>query len=604
VLIFVFINLIILGGLLLGISRLSNGSNLPVAPNTYPASDTPAEAGITPSPTAQIPTNQPTDSPTVQSTDTPSPDPITASPQPLPSLTLNQGLIILALDEGGNTHLFAYQPEEAGAGQPLPLTRLTYGPWDDITPAISPDGQSIAFSSNRNGYWDIYLLEINSGDITRLTDTLEYEAAPSWSPDNKWLTYEAYTNDNLEIWIQSTTAAEERIQLTNDPAADYSPAWSPDGLSLVWSSEQDGLRHLVQMELPPRGEANTNPSPAKQINLGSGDWPIWSTDGETILTILEAPNRVYLTAYRAHYPGLALPAVELPGPINGMTWGLVEAITPLQTIYQQAVQLSPTPLYVSGLTTPPGDNGERYQLSALVGVEAPHPYLHDMTDESFEALRTRIAVEAGWDFLSTLENAYVPLTSPLDPGMGNDWLYTGRAFAHNTLPIDASWLLITREDFGAETYWRVYVRPMYQDGSVGIPLHDPPWDFNARNNGNTTTYEQGGTQLKTIPPGYWIDFSARARVYGWERLPALTTWRAAYSGARFNEYVLPGGLDWQTAMLEIYPPEAMITPSPVVPPGRTLTPTPRGYVSPTPTFSPTPRPTLTPFQTATPIPGG
>jgi TolB protein len=570
-------------------------------------------------------------------------------------MTLNQGLIILALDEGENTHLFAYQPEETGAGQPLPLTRLTYGPWDDITPAISPDGQTVAFSSNRNSYWDIYLLDLNTGGITRLTDTLEYEAAPAWSPDNKWLVYEAYVKDNLEIKIQSVVSNEESIQLTNSPAADFSPVWSPDGRqiafvsnqsgedeiwladldkteeqrfqdlsqnpsskdthptwspdgkSLIWVGEQDGMRHLILLQLSPTGETNITPTAVNQQNIGSGDWPVWSTDGEIILTRLQAPNRVYLTAYRAHYPGLALPALQLPGPINGLSWGRVGSTSPLQVVYQQAAQLTPTPLYLPVLNSQSNDNGSRYQLSQLVGVEAPHPYLHDMTDESFSALRTRIATEAGWDFLSTLENAYVPLTSPLDPGMGNDWLYTGRAIALNTLPINADWLVVIREDFGSETYWRVYIRSLYQDGSAGIPLHDQPWDFSSRYSGDTTTYEQGGSKQATIPPGYWIDFTELAQSYGWERVPALTTWRASYPAARFNEFVFMEGLDWQTAMLELYPPETMITPSPVLPPTRTPTPTLRWYVSPTPTATPTPRPTFTPDNTTpitTPTPGG
>lgn len=561
------------------------------------------------------------------------------------TLSLNQGLIILALDEGGNTHLFAYQPADAGAEPPLPLTRLTYGPWDDIDPAISSDGQRVAFASNRNGYWDIYLLDLNSGEVTRLTDTLEYEGAPAWSPDNQWLAYEAYVNDNLEIEIRSLTNAQDSLQLTTDPAADFSPAWSPDGRriafvsnrsgedeiwmayldngdtqrfedvsqsptskeahpswspdgsALVWASDSEGMHNLIVQELPPGDVENYLENDLGRRNLGSGDWPIWSADGETILTILQAPNLTYLTAYRAHYTGLVLPAIQLPGEVRGLSWRDVTLNSPLQAIYQLAAQLSPTALYTPTLTTLPEDNGGRYQLLPLIGVQAPHSFLHDMVDESFEALRRRIASEAGWDFLASLENAYVPLTAPLEPGMGHDWLYTGRAIAVNPLPTNAGWLVVVRQDFGSETYWRIYLRALYQDGSAGVPLHDQPWDFNSRRNGDTNAYELGGAPQKDIPSGYWIDFTIRAAYYGWERLPALPTWRASYPAARFNEFVFTGGLDWQTAMLQLYPPEALITPTAVVPPTRTYTPTSRWYVSPTPTLTPSPRPTLTPDLT-------
>ncbi len=62
------------------------------------------------------------------------------------------GYWVLALSEGVDTHLFAFHP------QFLPLTRLTTGSWDDIHPAISPDGTMVAFASNRMGQWDLFLM--------------------------------------------------------------------------------------------------------------------------------------------------------------------------------------------------------------------------------------------------------------------------------------------------------------------------------------------------------------------------------------------------------------------------------------------------------------
>jgi len=635
------INLVVVGGLALAISRYFRSSNLFQPQN----SAIPTEVLITQTSTASpSSTITATDQPTLTSTSQPTftAKPATSSPQPISTLTLNQGLIVLALDEGANIHLFAYQPEETGAGQPLPLTRLTYGPWDDIEPAISPDGKTVAFASNRSGYWDIYQLDLGSGGITRLTDSLSYEGAPAWSPDNKWLVYETYTNDNLELQIQSVVSPDEMIRLTNNAAADFSPtwspggrqiafvsnqsgedeiwladldrsedqrflnisqnptgedthpAWSPDGTALAWVSEQDGVRNLLVEKFPADGVMDTAPIPSDRKNLGSGDWPVWSTDGQTILTILQTPNNFYLSAYPAYQPGLALPTMELPGTVYGLTWGSISLASSIQTIYEQAAQITPTPLYVPLLSTLPSENGGRYQLSPLSGVQAPFPNLHDLTDESFQALRAQIAKLTGWDFLASLDNAYVPLTSPLDPGMGNDWLYTGRAFTVNSLPLNAGWMAVIRENYGIETYWRIYIRSLYQDGSSGIPLHDQPWDFNARYGGDTTTYEQGGSEQISIPPGYWIDFTAQAHAFGWDRLPSLVTWRASVPAARFNEFVSSGGNDWRSAMLELFPPEAMITPTAVIPPTRTPTPTLRWYVSPTPTTSPTPRPTFTP----------
>jgi len=648
-------NLAILIGLVYVSTRVLQGSGQSWLASLGFASDTPSAVPTTTEiPATDTPTPKPSETPTTVPSATSTPVPASATPLPLSTLTLNQGLIVLALNEGGNTHLFAYQPQESGAGLPLPLTRLTSGPWDDITPVISPDGQTVAFTSSRSGYWDIYLLSLNNGDLTRLTDSLNYDAAPAWSPDNQWVVYETYLNDNLEIYIQSVADAQNVIRLTENQAADFSPvwspagrqiafvsdrsgendiwladldqaeekrfqnisvtpnsadahpAWSPDGTSIVWVGEQDGMHSLFVQDLSVSDDSGSPASNTSRTNLGSGDWPAWSPDGESILTVLEAPNRTYLTAYPTHYPGLVFPTLELPGPVNGISWGAVALSSSIQGVYQQAAEITPTALYIPSFTSVPDESSGRYQLIALYDVVAPNPYLHDATDESFQALRLQIGADSGWDILSSLENAYVPLTTPLEPGMGNDWLYTGRAFALDTSPMDSGWIAVVREDFGAETYWRVFIKALYQDGSAGIPLHDQPWNFEASSNGSTIAYEQGGQRMDSIPTGYWIDFTERAIAYGWQRQPALSNWTAFLPAALFNEFSYTEGLDWHSAMLQLYPPEAMVTPSPVIPPSRTPTATLRWYVSPTPTSTSTPRPTFTPYPvpTISVTPGG
>ncbi len=42
---------------------------------------------------------------------------------------------------------------------------------------------------------------------------------------------------------------------------------------------------------------------------------------------------------------------------------------------------------------------------------------------------------------------------------------------------NAGWMVAVREDFGAQTYWRLYLRAQLQDGSLGEPLHSQPWDL-------------------------------------------------------------------------------------------------------------------------------
>lgn len=554
--------------------------------------------------------------PTLTATPSPPPTALSASPPaPLATIAIKADMVLLSLAEGVHYHLFVYQP------QALSLTRLSDGPWDDIAPAISPDGQKVAFASNRSGYWDLYCLDLPSGIVNRLTDSLEYDGAPSWSPDGLWLVHETYVEDNLELIVRPAAGDQPSIRLSEDAAADFSPVWSPfPGRKIAFVSNRSGENDIwiADLDQPPEGRfTNVSRSgAAKEMHpawspdgrwlawavvedgfhnlyvwdgknpqepprpVGSGDWPAWSGDGSQLLTVLLTPNRTYLSAYALDAPGLTLPPLALPGAVGGLAWGDIALPWPLPYPYKAAAQQTPPPLWLPAITPVADVPAGRLQVVALDDVEAPYALMHDMVDEAFRALRAELTVKIGWDFLGSLENAFVPLTTLLNPGMVEDWLYTGRAFAFNTVPVNAGWVVIVREDFGADTYWRVYVRPRFQDGSAGMPLYDLPWNFRARFSGDVVAYEHGGALAASLPIGYWVDFTRLASAYGWERLPALTTWRASYPAARFNEFALTNGLDWRSAMLELYPPEVLVTPTRVVPPTRTPTPTQRWYQSP------------------------
>jgi TolB protein len=253
------------------------------------------------------------------------------------------------------------------------------------------------------------------------------------------------------------------------------------------------------------------------------------------------------------------------------------------------------------VTPGPEVPNQRWYVVNIEDVQAPYPQLHDLVDESFNALRTRVIIETGWDALASLENAFVPLTTNLEPGLEEDWLYTGRAFAINSLMSNAGWMVTLREDIGAQTYWRVYIRASVQDGSLGEPIHNAPWNLSARYDLDPVKYEQGG-EYASVPSGYWIDITSLVSAYGWERLPALPNWRTYYKGARFSTFALTNGLTWYAAMQELYPLEALITPTRVFAP--TLTPTPTATPTSTKIPTRTPRLTFTPSftPTITPIP--
>ena len=537
-------------------------------------------------------------------------------------------IVLLSIEEDGYAHLFATIPNK------MPLTRLTNGDWDDITPAPSPNGEKIAFASNRLGYWDLYLMDLASGELTRLTDTPDYEAAPSWSPDGTFMAYEAYRDDNLEIMVgPADDPTNNAIRLTTSTASDHSPAWAPGGRQIafvsngeviladldkpndqrfknisntalaseshpVWSADGNHLAWASQSQNIGRSGIYiwnaTSQLPAEWI--GDGDFPAWNASGDQIITTVPAPNTNFIITYAID--GTILQTLTpFPYQLNGLIWANLIMSDSLPGEFEQAAEFTPAPLWAANSEPLVEGVIGRWSLVNLENIQAPYPQLHDLADEAFNALRTRIIEELGWDALSSLENAFVPITSQLDPGFGNDWLYTGRAFAINTLMTNAGWMVAVREDYGSQTYWRLYLRTQAQDGSLGIPLRNPPWDLRARYNLDPQVYEQGGIYTD-VPSGYWVDVTSLAVQYGWERVPALPNWRTYYGGARFTEFVLTGGLDWHTAMLQLYPPDVFVTPTRLLPP--TLTPTRTPTATRTPTSTRTPRPTGSPPNTATP----
>ncbi len=581
--------------------------------------ETPAPTQVVTATPSLSPSPSPTNSSTPTKTSTPLPGDMTQT-------------FILSMNDNEYKHLFAYAPTK------MAPIRLTNGLWDDITPAINHAGDKVVFASNRNAYWDLYTLNLASGQITRITDTPDFDGNPAWSPDDQWITYETMIGDQMEINIISTTNPGQIIQLTNDMAMNQDPAWSPLGRQVAFVSNRSGDNEIwvASLDKPDEGRfvnisqstqsddthpcwspdgsklawtTHTDGEPDQiqfwdsaqpsqsQLRVGAGNWPVWSASGLEISTRLSAPNQDYLVTYTLDGI-ITLPPVAVRD-LHGLDWKL-ERITNIPNTFYQQAQLTPTIFWKKQEPQVEGIPGNRSSISKLTDVDAPNPYLHNSVFESFQALRKRIITETGWDALASLENAYTPLTSALDPGKGQDWLYTGRAFAINPLTLNAGWILVMREEIDGQTYWRVFLRAVAQDGSQGEPLRNRPWDLTSRYSLDPASYDQGGIYVSSIPTGFWVDLTTIAHKYGWERVPALDNWRSYFKGTRFNEFVLTDNLDWRSAMLEIYPPDIFITPTIVIPPTRTSTATPKGYRYKTPTPTPTSTPTMRPTYTVSP----
>jgi TolB protein len=541
----------------------------------------------------------------------------TATPGPTPTALGSGGAIAFSLRRDGNTDLYALNQETRQ------LVRLTHHPAEDRSPAWSPDGDYLAFASNRADNWDIYLLDLVSGALIRLTHHASFDAHPSWSPDGAWLAFETYRDGNLDIYRMSTTGKQLHA-VTTDPAADFAPAWAPDGEALAFTSWRDGSKdiflRLLREDYPlvnitqspdldedkpawsadgsrlayvsgPEGQTSVQVAAFDWETLstdqteteffGTGDAPAWAPDGESLVYVHtrsggEGHLRSHLVA--ASMAGWALfhEVYSTEGLLDGIMWTDAPLSPRVVARAQEANaggaggQLSSS-LYAEVVQPTPAE-GVPTELIALPGVrvaelmaEPPEegaPRLSDRVNDSFNALRRRVIEETGWDYLSELDSAWLPLSyTPPSGHSRRSWHLCGRAFALNQEPYEASstpeegpQIALVREDIGTATYWRVFLRAAVQDGSMGEPLRVLPWDLHARDEGGRAEVD-GGVPMERIPPGYYVDFTALARDYGWERVPSLWRWRHFWPDILWWEYRKTGDLTWWSCMLEVFAPE-------------------------------------------------
>ena len=160
---------------------------------------------------------------------------------------------------------------------PDPLSSAPATATPPATSAPSTTGaQWIAFNSRMDGDADIYLVDIDGKNLTRLTSSSAHDLYPSWSPDGKRIVYQTNEGEDQEIAIIDI-ATKKVTRITNNTCNDWSPVWSPAGDWIAFYSDCDGDRNIYKMRTD--GSALTRLTSTS----GSYSWfPAWSPDGKRI----------------------------------------------------------------------------------------------------------------------------------------------------------------------------------------------------------------------------------------------------------------------------------------------------------------------------------
>ncbi len=132
-----------------------------------------------------------------------------------------------------------------------------------MSPAWSPDDQWLAYVSFENRLSGIYIQRVRTGERRLVSQRLGVNQAPAFSPDGTRLALTlSGSGGNLDIWLLDLST-QQLTRLTDDPAVDTEPAWSPDGKSIYFTSDRAGGPQIYRLEI-------ANPKRVQRVSFGSG----------------------------------------------------------------------------------------------------------------------------------------------------------------------------------------------------------------------------------------------------------------------------------------------------------------------------------------------
>jgi serine/threonine protein kinase len=166
---------------------------------------------------------------------------------------------------------------DAALGVP---TRFTFDASNDLRPVWSPDGSRIVFSSNRKGVYHLYRkLSNNAGTDELLLESDEFKTATDWSADGRFLLFRSVgPTTGYDLWVLPLSGDKTPFPFLKTPFDERDGQFSPDGKWIAYQANDSGRFEIYVRPFP-------GPGGKFQISSNGGVQPRWNKNGKEIFYV-------------------------------------------------------------------------------------------------------------------------------------------------------------------------------------------------------------------------------------------------------------------------------------------------------------------------------